>query len=274
MKIKFVASLLAIFLSTAASTLAQGTPPPSSLVNTDGFTTTPIIPGTTWHVHDPARPQPQVVTPGDFSTQESVGKPPSDAVVLFKGDDASEWRDEKGNPAKWKIENGDLIEGKGDIFSKKEFGDVQLHVEFQCPPPKGHSQERGNSGVFLMGKYEVQILDSYQNPTYADGTVGAMYGQHPPLVNAARPPGQWQVYDIVFHPPHFDENGKLKSPATATVFLNGVLVQDHQTYDGPTGWKILGHYTPQPPTGPISLQDHGNVTRFRNIWARPLKAAE
>jgi len=271
MKIQSLAFLLTLVLS-AASAHAQGTPP-APLVP-DGFTNTPIVPGTKWHVHDPDRPQPQIVTPGDFSTQDAPGKPPSDAIVLFKGDDASEWRDQKGNPAPWKVEKGELIEGKGDIFSKKEFGDIQLHVEFQCPPPKGHSQERGNSGIFLMGKYEVQVLDCYQNPTYADGTVGAMYGQHPPLVNAARPPGQWQVYDIIFHPPHFDQDGKLKSPAIATIFLNGVIVQDHQTYDGPTGWKILGHYTPQPPTGPISLQDHGNVTRFRNIWVRPLKAAE
>jgi hypothetical protein len=242
--------------------------------NTDGFTSTPIIPGTLWHVHDPNRPQPEIVVPGTSSTQKRPGLPPSDAVVLFDGNGLSEWRDQQGNPAKWKInDHGELIESKGDIFTKKEFGDIQLHVEFATPtPPKGHSQARGNSGVFLMGKYEVQVLDSYKNPTYADGALGAMYGQHPPLANVARPPGEWQFYDIVFHPPHFDEDGQLKSPAIATVFLNGVLIQDHQTYNGPTGWKILGHYSPQPPTGPIGLQDHQNATRFRNIWVRELKS--
>jgi hypothetical protein len=275
MKIQSVALVLTILLSAGVSARAEGPlPPPPPLKNTDGFTNTPIVPGTTWHVHDPNRPQPEVVTPGDFSTQEAPGKPPSDAIVLFNGADVSKWRTEKGEPAQWKVEKSELIESKGSIFTKEVFGDVQLHVEFQCPPPKGHSQERGNSGIFLMGLYEVQVLDSYQNATYADGALGAMYGQHPPLVNVARPPGEWQVYDIVFHPPHFDDSGKLKSPAIATVFLNGVLVQDHQTYDGPTGWKMLGHYSPQPATGPISLQDHNNVTRFRNIWVRPLKAAQ
>src|SRR5882724_5338481 len=275
MKTQSFALLLTVFLAGCASKRAVGPlPAPPPMHNTDGFTNTPIVPGTQWHVHDPNRPQPEVVAPGNFSTQESPGKPPSDAIVLFNGTDVSEWRNQKGEPALWKVEKGDLVESKGDIFTKKEFGDIQLHVEFQCPTPKGNSQERGNSGVFLMGKYEVQVLDSYQNPTYADGTLGALYGQHPPLANVARPPGEWQVYDIVFHPPHFDENGTLKSTAIATVFLNGVLIQDHQSYDGPTGWKILGHYSPQPATGPISLQDHNNVTHFRNIWVRPLKAAE
>lgn len=239
--------------------------------NTDGFTNTPIIPGTQWHVHDPNRTQPEIVEPGSFSTQEKPGKPPSDAIVLFDGTAVSEWRDQQGNAAEWKIDQGELVESKGDIFTRKEFGDVQLHLEFSTREPKGDGQSRGNSGVFLMGKYEVQILDSYKNPTYADGALGAMYGQHPPLANVARPPGEWQVYDIVFHPPKFDASGELKSPAFATIFLNGILIQDHQSYNGPTGWKQLGHYSPQPATGPISLQDHHNVTRFRNIWVRPLK---
>ncbi len=275
MKTQSLAFILSIVLALPVVVqAADPLPAPPPMKNTDGFTNTPMVPGTQWHVHDPSRPQPEIVTPGNFSTQESPGKPPSDAVILFNGADVSEWRDQKGEPAQWKIEKGELVESKGDIFSKKEFGDVQLHVEFQCPTPKGHSQERGNSGVFLMGKYEVQVLDSYQNPTYADGALGALYGQHPPLANVARPPGEWQMYDIVFHPPHFNEDGTLKSPAIATVFLNGVLIQDHQTYNGPTGWKNPGHYTPQPATGPISLQDHNNVTRFRNIWVRPLKPAE
>jgi hypothetical protein len=243
--------------------------------NTDGFTNTPIIPGTPWHVHDPNRPQPPVVVPGSFSTQEKPGTPPSDAIVLFDGTDLSQWQNQKGEPAKWKIENGELIESPtGDIQTRKEFGDIQLHVEFSAPPPKGDSQARGNSGIYLMGKYEVQILDSYKNPTYADGALGAMYGQHPPLAIVPRPPGEWQFYDIVFHPPHFDDSGTLKSPAIVTVFLNGVLIQDHQSYRGPSGWKQVGHYTPQPATGPIDLQDHHNATRFRNIWVRELKTDE
>jgi hypothetical protein len=242
--------------------------------NTDGFTNTPIVPGTSWHVHDPNRPQPRIVTPGTFSTEEIPGKPPSDAIVLFDGTSISGWRNQQGEPARWKIEKNELVESKGDIFTKQEFGDIQLHLEFMAPKPKGDGQNRGNSGVFLMGKYEVQILDCYNNLTYADGTVGAMYGQHPPLANVAKPPGEWQVYDIVFHPPAFDESGTLKSPAIVTVFLNGVLVQDHQSYMGPTGWKIVAHYSPQPATGPISLQDHNNVTRFRNIWVRPLEPAD
>lgn len=241
--------------------------------NTDGFTTTPIIPGTLWHVHDPNRPQPPVVVPGTFSTQSEPGRPPSDAIVLFDGTSLSDWVDPHGNPAAWKIDHNELVESpKGDIHTVKNFGDIQLHVEFCMPPPRGNSQERGNSGIYLMGKYEVQVLDAYKNPTYADGTLGAFYGQHPPLVIVPRPPGEWQTYDIVFHPPHFDEDGKLKSPAFGTVLLNGVLIQDHQSFDGPTGWKMLGHYSPQPETGPIDLQDHHNATRFRNIWVRELKA--
>jgi hypothetical protein len=193
--------------------------------------------------------------------------------VLFDGTDLSKWQDKQGAPAKWKVEKGELIESKGDIVTRDQFGDIQLHLEFATPtPPKGNSQGRGNSGVFLMGKYEVQILDSYQNPTYADGTLGALYGQHPPLANVAKPPGQWQVYDIVFHPPRFADGGALISPAYATVFLNGVVIQDHQHFDGPTAWKTLGSYSPQPATGPIALQDHNNTTRFRNIWVRPLKS--
>lgn len=152
---------------------------------------------------------------------------------------------------------------------------MQLHLEFCMPVPvKGDGQSRGNSGVFLMGKYEVQILDCYQNLTYADGTVGALYGQHPPLANACLPPGQWQVYDIVFNAPRFGTDGTVKSPAYITIILNGVLVQNHESYMGPTGWKILAQYTPHGPVGPISLQDHGNPTRFRNIWVRPLKTED
>jgi hypothetical protein len=240
----------------------------------DGFTNTPVLPGGKWHVHDPNRPQPGVVTPGTFSTQDRPGKPPSDAVVLFDGTSLSEWVDKNGVPAAWKIENGELLAGKGDIFTKQEFGDVQLHLEFLTPPAKGDGQKRGNSGIFFLGKYEVQILDCYENRTYPDGTVGALYGQYPPLVNASRPPGEWQVYDILFTAPKFEADGTLKSPAYATVLLNGIVVQNHQSFLGPTGWKILPKYAPHPVTGPISLQDHGDPIRFRNIWVRRLVPTE
>ena len=246
----------------------QSTPP-------DGYKDTPMLPGTPWHVHDPGRPQPPVVTPGTFSRQSKPGKPPSDAIVLFDGKGLEAWQDKAGKAAAWKIVGNEMIEGKGDIVTRKEFGDLQLHLEFREPtPPVGKGQGRGNSGVFLMGKYELQVLDSYQSLTYPDGQAGALYGQHPPLVNASRPPGKWQVYDVIFNPPHFTEKGELTSPAYITVFHNGVLVQNHEAYRGPTGHRILATYSPQASTGPISLQDHHNPVRYRNIWVRPLPAPE
>jgi len=268
---------LTAILAFATSTVAfgQANPPMTQSVNTDGFTNTPFIPGTSWHVHDPNRPQPPVVTPGTFSTPDKPGKAPSDAIVLFDGNDLSQWRNKDGEPAAWKVEGGAVTAGKGDIYSRQEFGDVQLHLEFATPSVvKGNGQGRGNSGVFLMGRYEMQILDCYENLTYADGTIGAVYGQHPPLVNASRPPGEWQVYDILFTAPRFNPDGTVKTPAYITSILNGVVVQNHQSYNGPTGWKNPGKYSPHPDMGPISLQDHGNPMRFRNIWVRPLKQPE
>ena len=238
-----------------------------------GYTDTPMLPGGKWRVHDPNRPQPRVVTPG-----ATVGDPPSDAIVLFDGKDLSNWRDASGNPSGWVVKDGALVvppKGTahgGDIFTKEEFGDCQLHVEFATPsPPKGHSQERGNSGVFLLGEYEFQVLDSYNNRTYADGGAASLYGQYPPLVNASRPPGEWQVYDIVFTAPHFKEGGEVETPASITGFHNGVLVHNHTAYLGPTGHKIDPKYTSTRTRGPIKLQDHGNPTKYRNIWIRPLK---
>lgn len=267
-KLTLVVPSLAIILAGSLCTLNAQTN------KIDGFRDTPIYPGTKWHVHDPDRPQPPLVTPGNFSTQEKPGKPPSDAVVLFDGSDLSQWRMEDGKPATWKTENGAVIASKGDIFTKQEFGDIQLHIEFATPPPQGSGQGRGNSGVFFMNKYEVQVLDCYQNLTYADGTTGALYGQHPPLANACLAPGQWQVYDIAFTAPRFGDNGEVKSPASVTVFLNGVLVQNRETFDGPTGWKSVPKYTAHPPAGPLRLQDHNNPMRFRNIWVRPIKSVE
>jgi hypothetical protein len=224
-------------------------------------------------VHDESRPHPKDVTPGTPSTPEQPGKPPSDAIVLFDGKDLSQWQGAKGGEAKWKVENGELVvAGKsGDIVTKEPFGDCQLHVEWAAPtPPSGTSQGRGNSGVKIMGRYEVQVLDSYHADTYADGQAGALYGQYPPLVNATRPPGQWQVYDIVFHAPRFSADGKVQKPATATVLLNGVLVQDHAELKGTTAHNSPGVYKQHADKEPLLLQDHGNPVRFRNIWIRPL----
>ena len=241
-----------------------------------GYKDTPMLPGGKWHVHDPDRPQPKVVTPGAISTSKTPGKPPSDVSVLFDGKDLSQWRTVDGKPAPWDVQDGAIVckPRSGDIFTKDEFDDIQLHLEFATPKPaRGESQERGNSGVFLFGRYELQVLDSYQNRTYADGGCASIYGQYPPLVNASRPPGEWQTYDVVFIAPRFKE-GKLASPAYLTVFHNGVLVQNHAEILGETGHRILAKYTPHGPKGPLKLQDHGNTIRYRNIWVRPLNTNE
>ena len=230
-------------------------------------------PTITWKIHDRERPLPPVVDPGTPSTQDAPGKPPSDAIVLFDGKDLSQWETGKKEPAKWKVENGyfEVVEKSGAIQTKQGFGDCQLHVEFREPsPPKGEDQDRGNSGVFLMNQYEIQVLDSYQSKTYADGSAASLYGQYPPLVNASRPPGQWQTYTIVFHRPRFDTAGKLLKPARVTVFHNGVLVQDNVELTGPTGHKERPPYKVGPDKGPIGLQDHGHPVRYRNIWIREL----
>jgi hypothetical protein len=228
---------------------------------------------TKWKIHDMDRPVPPVVTPGTASTQKTPGKAPSDAVVLFDGTNLDQWSATDGSTAKWKVENGyfEVVPKTGYIHTKKSFGDCQLHVEFSEPtPPKGDSQDRGNSGVFLMGLYEIQVLDSYENRTYADGQAASVYGQYPPLANAARPPGQWQSYDIVFHAPHFDKAGKLLKPARVTVFYNGVLAQDNVEPTGPTAHGERPPYKPGPDEAPLALQDHGDSVRYRNIWIREL----
>jgi hypothetical protein len=237
-----------------------------------GYTDTPTIPGSKWRVHDDARPRPPVITPGTCSTEDTPGKPPSDAVVLFDGTSLAAWRTENGEPAKWKVENGymEVVPGAGDIWTRQNFGDSQLHVEFRTPsPPKGDSQGRGNSGVLLYGIYEIQVLDSYNNLTYADGQASAVYGQSPPLVNASRPPGEWQVYDIVYTSPRF-KDGKVEVPGYVTVFHNGVITQNHTQLLGATGHRSLPKLVVHDPMGPIRLQDHHNPTRYRNIWIRPL----
>ncbi len=224
-----------------------------------------------WPVHDMTRPLPPVVTPGPAGPP---APPPSDAVVLFDGRDLAQWTDAKGQPAKWKVENGyvEIVPDTGSIRTVKGFGDCQLHVEWMAPsPPRGEGQDRGNSGVFLMDTYELQVLDSYDNKTYADGTAAAIYGQYPPLVNACRPPGEWQTYDIVFHRPRFDQDGKVTAPARMTVFHNGILVHDDDVLTGPTAHKARPPYKMHADRLPLSLQDHGHPVRYRNIWLRELE---
>lgn len=236
-----------------------------------GYTDTPLIPGQSYRVHDADRPQPKVVQPTNLPEISPV-TPPSDAVVLFDGTDLSQWEHLDGSDAKWKLADGAMeVEPKsGDIQSKQSFGDIQLHVEWAAPAEvENESQGRGNSGVFLMGQYEIQVLDCYDNPTYADGTTGAIYGQYPPLVNACCPPGHWHVYDIFWKAPVF-EGDALVRPAYVTVVHNGVLLHHHTELQGPTKHRETTQYEPHEPTGPVRLQDHGNRNRFRNIWVREI----
>ncbi len=234
-----------------------------------------MLPGGRWHVHDSDRPLPKVITPGTCSTQDEPGRPPSDAIVLFDGKDLSQWQSGRGGPAGWTVEGGAMVikARAGEIRTREEFGDCQLHLEFAAPvPPKGSDQGRGNSGVMFFGRYEIQVLDCYENLTYADGHAAAIYGQYPPLVNASRPPGQWQTYDIIFTAPRFKADGTVESPAYFTMLHNGVLVHNHTAPIGAMAYRAVGKYTPHGPKGPLVLQDHGNPVRFRNIWVRPIKA--
>lgn len=200
-----------------------------------------------------------------------AGPPPSDAIVLFDGKNLSEWVDKKGGPAKWSVEDGVMtVTHTGSIYTKREFGDFQLHVEWATPAKVvGDSQGRGNSGIIIQERYEVQVLDSFHNKTYYDGQAGSVYKQHPPLVNVSRKPGEWQTYDIIYHAPRFDTDGKLLQPATVTVLQNGVLVQDHATIKGPTA-SDHPQYVAHPLKQPLELQDHKNPVRYRNIWIREL----
>jgi len=234
-----------------------------------GYDDTPMQPDGKWRVHDIKRPRPTVITPGPSAT----AGPPSDAIVLIgAGNDLSRWQADDGGAASWPIHDGVLQTGKGMLRTKAEFTDVQLHVEFATPSSvSGDSQGRGNSGVFLAGVFEIQVLDSFNNPTYADGQAAAMYGQFPPLVNASRGPGEWQAYDIAFTAPRFSSANQLVSPATVTVFHNGVLVHNARAFWGPTAHRKIDPYTPSNAHGPIRLQDHGNPVRYRNIWLREIK---
>jgi len=231
-----------------------------------GYKDTPILPWCGYHAHDPDRPAPPKVTPGHTSTDKVAGAAPSDAVLLFGGTDLSQWK-----PSDWKIEDGELIAVSGRLTTNQAFGDCQLHLEWQAPnPPQGHEWDRGNNGVLLMGLFEIQIFDTYTTQLYPDGQAASVYGQTPPMVNACRPPGRWQTYDIIFFAPVF-KDGKLEKPARVTVFHNGLLVHHDQEIYGPTGHRILPKYDePIPPKLPLSLSAHNNPVRFRNIWIRTL----
>ena len=237
-----------------------------------GYTDTPQLPGQKWKVHDIDRPRPRMVTPAS-----TPGGPPSDAIVLFDGKDLSKWQaqDKKTKqmgPPTWTVENGAVYakSGSGDLVTKEKFGDIQMHIEFATPTEiEGTSQWRANSGVLIMSRYEIQVLDSWENPTYADGQAGSIYGQWPPLVNASKKPGEWQTYDIIFEAPKF-EGGKVAKPAYVTVIHNGVVTQHRKEIIGRMAHRVVGTYEPHGAEEPLALQDHDTRVRFRNIWVRRL----
>jgi hypothetical protein len=214
-------------------------------------------------------PVPPVVTPG------RDGVPPSDAVVLFDGSDLLAWEAEVGGDAGWRVEGGavTVVPRTGSIRTRQGFGDVQLHIEWRTPAQvRGEGQDRGNSGIYFMQRYELQVLDSYENQTYSNGQAGSIYKQHIPLVNASRPPGDWQSYDVVFMAPRFASDGTLLRPAYMTVFQNGVLIQNHVELEGPTLYIGEPEYEAHADRLPLLLQDHGNPVSYRNIWAREISA--
>jgi len=259
-----IATVSVLAVMAVASSFA---PEPTAAANVDdppGYDDTPFLPGGQWRVHDSQRPAPRIVTPGD------QGAAPGDAVVLFDGTDLTAWQGHQGD-AGWEIVGGAAqVNGTGDISTREQFGDMQLHLEWASPSTvSSESQGRGNSGVFLMGRYEIQVLDSFENRTYSDGQAAAMYGQYPPAVNASRGPGVWQTYDILFRAPRFDGE-TLLSPAVVTVIHNGVMVHHAREFLGKTAHKKVAAYEPHESTGPIKLQDHGNPVRYRNIWVRRL----
>ena len=260
--------LLGLILTTAA--FAQTA---EHKDRTLGYDDTPFLPGGKWRVHDVSRPRPAVITPGVGTAS------PSDATVLFDGHDLSKWvtfvKGKETEP-KWIVRDGyvEAVDGTGGLNTRQKFGDMQLHIEWAAPAKIEHSsQDRGNSGILFMGRYEIQVLDSYENPTYADGQAAAIYGQFPPPVNASRKPGEWQTYDIVFEAPKF-EGGKLARPAFVTVFQNGVLMHNRQELLGDTPHAKLGAYQAHAPEETLQLQNHHTAVRYRNIWVRKLNGAE
>jgi hypothetical protein len=264
--ILFIAALImgSIFLAGAQS--AQHSDPM-------GYEDTPMLPGGKWHVHDAKRPQPEKVRPGNYSMDEHYVLPPSDAEVLFDGKDLSKWKNATGGPANWTVRDGymEVVPKTGDIFTREVYGEIQLHVEWRTPAPlKPEHVYQGNSGVFLFGVYELQVFESSRNLIYADGQAGAIYGQYPPLVNSSREAGEWQTYDIIFTPARF-KDGKLETPAYITAFQNGVVIQNHTPIMGDSGHRILPVYRDYGIKGPVRLQEHHDLVRYRNIWVRQLK---
>jgi hypothetical protein len=259
--------LSSVLAGTAA--LAQ-TKDPKRFNQPTGYSDTPIIPFQRWRVHDIDRPKPPVVTPAD-----APGGAPSDAVILFNGKDLSgfTFAGKRNRPkADWKLGNGymEVNPGAGDAISNEKFGDMQLHLEWSAPTEiSGDSQWRANSGVLIMGMYEIQVLDCYNNPTYADGQAGAVYGQYPPLANPIRKPGEWNVYDIIWEAPRFNGPDLVK-PAYVSVIFNGIIVQHRKEVIGRMTHKLVGTYQAHAPEMPLGLQDHDVPVRYRNIWARRL----
>ena len=265
-------TLALFFLAAIAAISALAQQPPAT--HDLGYKDTPILPGLPWHVHDPNRPHPEHIQPAN-----TPGGPPSDAVVLFDGGDLSRWVQRgKGADAgklvdaRWKVGDGwfEVAPETGDLLSREKFGDCQIHVEWSSPTEiHANSQARGNSGVLIMSRYEIQVLDAWQNPTYADGQAGAIYGQWPPLVNPARRPGEWNTYDIVFDAPRFDGQ-KLVRPGYVTVFYNDVVVHHHKEIRGAMVYRKVATYTAHAPEEPLMLQAHHDPVRYRNVWVRRL----
>lgn len=255
-----------VVLIAAALTAATSAQQPAPI----GYDDTPMQPNGKWRVHDGTRPYPRVVIVPPAAMPVPA---PSDAIVLLgAGDDLSAWQMADGSAATWAMRGGVLQTGKGMLRTRQDFIDVQVHVEFATPADvKGDSQGRGNSGVFLLGRFEIQVLDSFRNVTYPDGQAASMYGQYPPLVNASRAPGEWQSYDIIFTAPRFAGDGALDKPAIVTVLHNGVVVHHATPFWGPTRHRSVLPYTADMARGPLALQDHGNPVRYRNIWIRELK---
>jgi hypothetical protein len=275
-----------LLIAAAAALAAQQSPqqpppaakkapgiPASAGDDVRGYNDTPQIPNQKWKVHDMNRPRPVKITPAPYVATPA----PADAIVLFDGKDLSKWEQQvRGGgiqEPKWKVENGylEIVPRTGRIRTKDKFGDCQLHIEWMVPKEAvGEGQSRGNSGVELMSRYEIQVLESHTNLTYADGGAGAMYGMWPPLVNPSRPQGEWNVYDIFFEAPKF-QDGKLVKPAYFTVMYNGVLVQNHKEQLGTTIWRRNATYTAHAAEEPLSIQDHSQPVRFKNIWIRKIQ---
>ena len=267
---------LSVFLIASGVIVAQDQNPAASPV--PAKSSTAMEPAGKWHVHDEKRPQPAVVTPG---TAFSQGAPaPSDAEVLFDGHGLGKWENAKGGEATWPTQGDEMASARtGGIRTKGKWEDFQLHVEWASPnPPVGSAQGRGNSGILINNMYEIQVLDSYRSPTYPDGQAGAVYGQSPPLVNACKPPGEWQSYDILFESPRWNDKGELARKAAVTVLHNGVVVQNHYELVGCTDginpavpYRSASKYpAPHDPKVFLQLQDHKNPVRYRNIWIRPM----